>query len=576
MKEWNVLLKQEWKKVTIMAVAALLLAASIILQGYLFVTVVDQVFIDGAGFSAVTMSMLFLLLVLWLRTGVSDVIARTGVRLGTRAKLSMRTMLLGKMAKSPVKDAGQQQSGKRISVFMDAVEETDSYFSGYVPQVIQSSLVPLVLFIAITVTHLNSGLIILATSPFIPLFYIIIGLKTKEKSEEKIEEMNALSGSFLDILQGLTTLKLFRKAKEQKENIRTSSIRFRDATMDVLKTAFVSSLMLELISMLSIGLIALEIALQLIIFENMDFFTAFFILILAPEFYNFLKQLGFAFHTGRQSMGAASKVFDEINREEDTITWGEEPLSISHPPRISLSNATYRYGEGEFELGPVNVEISPGKSIAIAGRTGSGKSTLLHVISGLLPLSEGEVCVEGKPLSSYQEEEWMKHLSYISQHPFIFSGTLKDNIIIGSDHSQSEEEITKAVEQAGLSELVGELEHGLETLVGEGGRGLSGGEKQRLALARAFLKRAPVVLLDEPTTGLDLKTERILKASLERMSEQATVITVAHRLHTIREADEIVFLEHGKVAGQGSHAELLQAVDEYRAMTTLSGGGEST
>ncbi|WP_347861663.1 ABC transporter transmembrane domain-containing protein [Salimicrobium sp. PL1-032A] len=443
MKEWNVLLKQEWKKVATMAVAALFLAASIILQGYLFVAVVDQVFIGGAGVAQVATTMLYLLLVLWVRTGVSDVISRAGVRLGTRAKMSMRTMLLEKMAGSPVKDAGQQQSGKRIGVFMDAVDETDSYFSGYIPQVIQSSIVPLVLFIAIAWTHLNSALIILFTSPFIPLFYIIIGLKTKEKSEEKIEEMNALSGNFLDTLQGLTTLKLFRKAKEQKEKIRTSSIRFREATMEVLKTAFVSSLMLELISMLSIGLIALEIALQLIIFENMDFFTAFFILILAPEFYNFLKQLGFAFHTGRQSMGAASKVFDEINRPEDALVWGEDSLTLSTAPRISLSGVVYRYGEGQFGLGPVDMDITPGKNVAIAGRTGSGKSTLLHVISGLLPLTEGSLEVEGRPLSSYREEEWMKYISYISQHPFIFSGTLEDNIVIGADHTPSKEEIRK-------------------------------------------------------------------------------------------------------------------------------------
>ncbi|SIS58209.1 thiol reductant ABC exporter subunit CydD [Salimicrobium flavidum] len=575
MKEWNLILKQEWKKVTVMAVAALVLAASIIMQGYLFVSIVDDVFINGAGLSAVMAPLFYLLAVLWLRTGVSTVISRAGVRLASRAKREMRYRLLHKIASGSTRDAAQTEAGRRVSIFMDSIEETDSYFSGYVPQVIQSLIVPFFLFVTIALTHLNSALIILATSPFIPLFYIIIGLKTKEKSEEKVGELNALSGKFLDILQGLTTLKLFLKANDQKETIRSSSLRFREATMEVLKTAFVSSLMLELISMLSIGLIALEIALQLIIFENMNFFTAFFILILAPEFYNFLKQLGFAFHTGRTSMGAAAKVYEEINKPEDEVMWGEEKLVLSRPPHIILRQATYSYEEDGFELGPVTVDLSPGKSLAIAGRTGSGKSTLLHILSGLLPISREMIEVEGRSLYSYQEKEWMNHISYISQHPYIFSGTLRENVVIGAHGDPSEKEVSEAIQKAGLHELVQKLDSGMETSVGEGGRGLSGGEKQRLALARAFLKNPYVILLDEPTTGLDLETERILGESLEELSEQATMITVAHRLHTIREADEILFLENGRVAGQGSHEELLRDVDEYRRMTTVSQGGEA-
>lgn len=574
MKEWNLLLKKEWKKVSVIVLAALLLAVSIIGQGYLFVTIVDRVFIEGGGLSAVLVPLTLLLGVLWLRTGVSTAIARTGVRLASGAKRMMRERLLHKISGASVGESGQVEAGRRVSVFMDAVEETDSYFSGYVPQVIQSLIVPFFLFVTIAMIHLNSAFIILATSPFIPLFYIIIGMKTKEKSEEKVEEMNALSGKFLDILQGLTTLKLFRKAKVQKETIETSSLRFRDATMEVLKTAFVSSLMLELISMLSIGLIALEIALQLIIFENMNFFTAFFILILAPEFYNYLKQLGFAFHTGRTSMGAASKVFEEINKPEDEMQWGEKELRLSRPPHITLRNVTYRYGEDGFHTGPVSVDLTPGKNLAIAGRTGSGKSTLLHLISGLMPVKEGTIEVEEEDLHEYREDEWMNHVSYISQDPYIFSGTLKENIIIGAGGRPSPEEVETALRKAGLYELTQRLEDGMNTPLGEGGRGLSGGEKQRLALARAFLKDPYIVLLDEPTTGLDLETERILSESLTELSQHATMITVAHRLHTIREADEILFLEDGRVAGQGTHEELFGTVDEYRRMTTASQGVE--
>ena len=414
------------------------------------------------------------------------------------------------------------------------------------------------------------------TAPFIPVFMMVIGFKTKDKSEEQLDKMAAFSGRFLDTLQGLTTLKLLGRSNQQKENIRKSSLDFREATMEVLKIAFSNSLALEFISMLSMGIVALELAIRLIIFQDMTFFTAFFVLVLAPEFYTKLKDLGSAFHTGRGSMGAAKKLESELTETTKTISWGEESLEKGAPPVIELQDAHFSYGEDAFALKNMGVKILPHEQVAIVGKTGAGKSTLLHMIAGLVPLSGGDLLLNGKPQSTYKEKDWFNQLSYISQNPYLFSGTIAENIAIGESRHVTREEIEQAAEKAGIADLVRSLEHGYDTPIGEGGRGLSGGEKQRVAIARAFLKKPSVILFDEPTTGLDLRTEQILQASMAELSKSSTVITVAHRLHTIKKADKLLFLENGELLATGTHEELIEEVDAYRQMVSVQQGGITT
>ncbi|WP_431804766.1 ABC transporter ATP-binding protein/permease [Halobacillus andaensis] len=326
--------------------------------------------------------------------------------------------------------------------------------------------------------------------------------------------------------------------------------------------------------MLSIGLIAMEIAIRLVVYESISFFSAFFILILAPEFYQFLKDAGSAFHAGRGSVVAAQKVTDEIEKDPHQVEWGNRPLTItSSPPEIELDESVFRYKQEGFALGPISTSIAPYSQTAIVGRTGSGKSTLLHLIAGLTAPQEGEVKVAGQSLFKYEEEEWFNQLSYISQHPYLFSGTIAENISIGANGA-AREEIIRAAEKAGIAGFIQTLKNGYDTPIGEAGRGLSGGEKQRIALARAFLKRPSIILFDEPTTGLDLQTERILQQSLQELSRSSTVITVAHRLHTIQAADQILLLEEGQLIGKGTHEELIHSVPYYQDMVSVQQGGE--
>ncbi|MEA3321601.1 MAG: thiol reductant ABC exporter subunit CydD [Bacillota bacterium] len=555
---------------------AILTGATVIGQAYFFVTIVDRVFLRGHTFQEILPFLGGLLVVLAARAALTYWSGLTGVKLAAKVKRDFRIALLQKFSRSPVQASLKGQSGQKVSVMMDAVDEIDPYFSRYVPQVIQSSIIPIMILIAAFSQHVNTGLIILITAPFIPIFMIVVGLKTKKKSEEQMDKLNAFSGTFLDTLQGLTTLKLFGRSARQQQTIEDSSLSFRDATMEVLRIAFLSSLMLEFISMLAIGLIALEVGLQLVVFENVTFFTAFFVLVLAPEFYLYLKELGSAFHTGRGSMGAAKKVTDELAEEEHPIEWGDAALQKEQvPPALQLKNLGFRYGDQGFAIENITVDIQPYTQLALIGRSGAGKSTLLNLMAGLIRPTEGEVLVDGKPLFEYKEKEWFDRVSYISQNPYLFSGTITDNIAIGGKEEATQEEIRSAAEKAGILPLIESLPEGFGTKIGEAGRGLSGGEKQRLALARAFLKKPSVILFDEPTTGLDLQTERILQASMKELAKTSTVITVAHRLHTIKQADSILLLESGALIAQGTHEELVETVPAYREMVSVQQGGSA-
>lgn len=323
--------------------------------------------------------------------------------------------------------------------------------------------------------------------------------------------------------------------------------------------------------MLSMGIIALEIGLRLVVFDSLTFFTAFFVMILVPDFFNLLKEFGSAFHTGRSSSAAAGRLSEELTKKTEPVRFGELKLTEGHGT-LELEELEFQYGDG-FAIGPVSLNIPPCSQVAFIGKSGSGKTTMLHAIAGLLPLSKGRLLVDGIEQQEISEQSWFSRMSYISQNPYLFAGTIKENIALGAGREVTDEELIAAAKQAGIYEMVLQLKQGLETPIGEAGRGLSGGEKQRIALARAFLKQPSLILFDEPTTGLDLKTERILQKSMDKLGERATVLTVAHRLHTIKKADMIIILDQGQLTAIGSHTELLDSQQFYRDMIDAQFGG---
>ncbi|MFD1887630.1 ABC transporter ATP-binding protein/permease [Paenibacillus wenxiniae] len=631
-----------------------------ILQAVLLAQAVQQVFVESAPARVWIPGIATLLIVILMRTWIAYSNGAIGLRIAADAKRTLRARCLRWLTAQPLLLARQGQTGSKISVAMDAVDETDAYFSQYTPKMIEASIIPLMILVVVFVLHIPSGLILLFTAPFIPLFMALIGIQTRQKSEEKFQQLAQFSGTFLDSVQGLLTLKLFGRARTQEQRIEHHSLSYRDSTMGILKVAFMNTFALETIVMLGIGIVALELALQLVVFKTMHFHTAFLILLLVPEFYNMLKNVGTAFHGGRTSLGAirtiealladenvaASSTKKEATAEQtainkdvavvssnaasiakdlaasthcdasftskdlatpthcdasftskdlatpessnasntnfvvsnDIISMTSKNCSTSHSsnlssqknasPVIAWHNLSFRYGgdEGTFELHAGSLSIPYGAKVAIVGRSGAGKTTLLHLLAGLLKPSSGDIRFNNQPLTPDQETNWLGQISYITQHPYIFAGTLAENMAIATEREVTRTEIDAAAQAAGLSALIAELENGDDTIVGEGGRGLSGGERQRLALARAFLKQPSVLFFDEPTTGLDLHTEQILLESMKKLSQQATVITIAHRLHTIRDADLILFVEAGTLIASGTHDQLLHTVPQYKAM----------
>ncbi|AHA28517.1 thiol reductant ABC exporter subunit CydD [Exiguobacterium sp. MH3] len=556
-------------------IAAFLMGVAVIGQSYGIVLTVDRIFLKEQPFEAVIPLLLVVLGMLLLRVAVTYWNGRLGTTLSAHMKQALREALVAKYTGRSVEMMLQGQAGQKVSVLLDAVDEMDSYYSQYLPKVVQTTIVPLMVLIAAFSYDWITGLVMMITAPFIPLFYIIIGIMTQKRADAQLEKMTAFSGTFLDTLQGLTTLKLFGRAKRQRDVIEKSSLDFRDATLTVLKLAFLSSLMLEFISMLSMGMIALEVSLRLILFQSITFIPAFLMLVLAPEYYLALKEMGAAFHTGRGSVAAAKQIATELTADDRPVAFGQSELAMNRPPRIVLDEVDFTYQEGRFALQDVTLSIEPYQKVALIGRSGAGKSTVLQLIAGLADPKEGRILLDGINRSQVEEASWFRQLSYISQHPYLYAGTLAENIAIGELRQATPEEIFEAAQAAGLEELIATLPKGIDTVIGEGGRGLSGGEKQRVALARAFLKRPNVIVFDEPTTGLDVKTERLLQQAIEQLGQAATVITVAHRLHTIERSDQIVALDGGRIVDRGTHDELLGRDSEYARMRSVQRGEET-
>ncbi|QUL57093.1 thiol reductant ABC exporter subunit CydD [Paenibacillus tritici] len=565
------------KRRALLAGFSLALGAAITCQAVLLAEAVNKIFVERVSVSSAAVILGLLLAVMAARTLLSYGNGLIGLHMAADAMATMRARVLRKLTQASVPSSLRGQTGSKVSVALDAVDEADSYFSQYMPRMMEAAVIPVLILIVIFTQHSNSGWILLCTAPFIPVFMILVGLQTKNKAEEKFAQLAGFSGTFLDSLQGLVSLKLFGLARRQQQEIERSSLGYRDATMGILRVAFTNTFMLESIVMLGLGIIALELALQLLVFKSLSFHTAFLILLLVPEFFNLLKNTGTAFHSGRTSMGALRKVEEMLAEAKEESAAADQPEAYEGglhrmPPTIELRDIQFQYAPGMFGLSVDSISIQPGEQIAIAGKSGSGKTTLLHLIAGLLKPAAGEVLVNGRLLTQIEETSWFEHVSYITQHPYIFAGTLADNIALGAGRNVSRAEVVQAVEAAGLASVVAELEQGYDTLVGEGGRGLSGGEKQRLALARAFLKHPSVILFDEPTVGLDLHTERIMQRSIAELAGQATMITVAHRLYTIRQADRILFMDKGEILDCGSHDELLERLPQYAEMVKAGKG----
>jgi len=547
--------------------------------------IVNQVFLDQEGLTEVWGLMQLTLVFFTLRALLSWLSIVSAKTIAVQVKGRVRTLLLNHLEKLGPAFTQKEQGGEISNTIVEGVEALDAYFSQYLPQLVLSALVPLTILVFVFPMDLLSGLVLLVTAPLIPFFMYLIGKSAQTITDRQFSTLSKLAAKFLDSLHGLTSLKLFNQAQSQIEKIKETSDQYRKTTMKVLQVTFLSALALELLATLSTAIVAVEIGLRLLYFR-VTFEQALFLLMIAPEFYIPLRQLGTRFHAGMEGQSAAVRIFEILDTDpiNDKLSLASSGSKFSPPLlQLTLDKVSFSYpGENQAALNNLSLTINQGDQIALVGESGAGKSTLANLILGFFPPSKGEIRINGELLSKDNLAGWRNQIAWVPQEPALFQDTIAANIRLARPDADLGA-VASAASAAHLAEFIDSLPEGYETLIGEGGARLSGGQAQRLALARAFLKDAPILIMDEPTSQLDPVTESRLADATRNLMAGRTVITIAHRLNTIYKADRILVLQKGSIAEEGSHQELMRKdgiytdlVQAYTGNTNIDFLKEST
>ncbi|WP_019887795.1 thiol reductant ABC exporter subunit CydD [Streptomyces purpureus] len=530
-------------------------AALVVAQAMLIAEVVVGAFQRGLSFSGLTTELGLLAAVAVGRALVSWLTELAAHRAGAAVKSELRRRLLERsVALGPGWLSGQR-TGSLVALATRGADALDDYFSRYLPQLGLAVVVPVAVLARIVTEDWVSAAVIVVTLPLIPLFMILIGWATQARMDRQWKLLSRLSGHFLDVVAGLPTLKVFGRAKAQAESIRAITSEYRQATLRTLRIAFLSSFALELLSTLSVALVAVGIGMRLV-HGDLDLYTGLVILILAPEAYLPIRQVGAQYHAAAEGLAAAEEIFDVLETPVRGGGTGEPPTAA----RLELDRVTVRHaGRAQPSLDAASLVVEPGETVALVGPSGVGKSTLLDVVLGFVAPDEGAVRVGGADLGSLDLERWRERIAWVPQRPYLFAGTIAENVRLARPDA-SDEEVRRALTDAGAWEFVAGLPEGAATPLGEDGAGLSAGQRQRLALARAFLADRPVLLLDEPTAALDGETEAGVVDAVRRLAAGRTVLLVVHRPALLAVADRVVTLGALAASGQGGERRPAAAV----------------
>lgn len=518
-------------------------------QAYAFARIIDSLVVQGESLPYGTMAVLGAMISMrmicshgeqWLRDHIASALHE-----------DLRNRVLHHMIAQGVRQS--ESAGSITHILTDGLDHVDAYMSQYIPQALYAVLIPLMISIAIIDSVSWIGWILLMTYPLIPFFMILIGKQADKLNKQQWERMQFLGGHFLDVLQGLTTLKVFGRAKEQVHVIGRLSGEFRDATLKVLRIAFLSALVLELIGTISTAMIAVYLGVSLV-YGEVEFLPAFFILLLAPDFYAPLRQLGAAFHTGLSGKVSLTAVQEYLTSGIEVVRTGQETLKRPMQT-IELRDVAYEYEEDHVGLETFTGVLKRGYSYMLVGESGAGKTTISNVLMQLLTPTKGQVTVDGYDLQTLDSQWYHEQIAYLSQTPYIMSGTLRENLQFGLE--ASDETLWKVLQQVQLADFVSALPLGLDTVIGEGGYGLSGGQRQRLALGRTLLRPAQTLILDEVTAHLDVETENLIMQVLREYGQDKIVLYVGHRVQTMKYVDTLFVMQAGRLVESGSYTDLV-------------------
>ena len=562
------------------AVGGLLIVA----QAWLLARIIDAVIIDDRNLAAFRAPFLGLLAVFVARALIVALGDAVAFEAGARVVHDIRMRVHARIVALGPAWTRCQRTGDVATIMVDGAEALHRYYAAYLPQMTLSAAVPLAILVVLLPTDWVSASIMALTAPLIPLFMILIGKGTETLNQRQWRVLSRLGARVFDAIEGLTTLKLFGASRREVAVVAALSEDYRDKTMAVLRIAFLSSLALEFFATIGIAMVAVFVGFRLYAHE-LGFFQGLFALLLAPEFFRPLRAMGTQYHARMEAIGAAEgivAILDTPGPAHATpahatpahvvpahVVPASGALLAEPVAEVRFEGVDFAYGS-ELVLNDLAFVLRRGRCIALVGPSGAGKSTIGQLLLGFLAPTRGRIVVDGRDLADVARADWMARVAWLPQRPTLFHGSVLENICLGRP-DVGPAEVDRAVAEAGASAFIASLPRGYATVLGDGGQGLSGGEIQRIALARLFLKQADIVVIDEAVAGLDAETAALVSAAIERLAPRCALLVVAHRLATIRAADEILVLEAGRIVERGSHRDLaalgglyatLSAVDE--------------
>lgn len=522
-------------------------AALMILQYSLLATAIDRAVSAGAGLAALWPWLGWAPPIILVRAALSwaaeavALEAGAGVRRTVRAELAERLFALG-----PVRLAGES-AGALSALLVDGIEALESYYTRFLPAMRNAVLVPLALLAVVMPLDRVSGLVLLLSAPLIPLFMALIGAGAERLNRRQWARLARMGAHFLEMVQGLTTLKLFNASKREAETVARIADEYRLATMAVLRVAFLSALALEFFATLGIALVAVLIGFRLLAGE-IGFERGLFILLLAPEFYGPLRTLGAQYHARMEALGTAGTLAEILARPLPPPPAAKAAPAPVSAPEIVFRAVRHDYGGGRVGLDGADFTLEAGRITALTGPSGAGKSTVVNLLLGFTAPTGGAILIDGKALAEIDFQVWRRRVAWVPQRPHLFQGSIADNIRLGHPEADATA-VAAAAAAVGADRFIVALPDAYETRLGEDGAGLSGGQVRLIALARAALRDAPLLILDEPSASLDAESDAALIRALPALARGRTVLVIAHRPATAAAAERIVRLERGRVAG---------------------------
>jgi ATP-binding cassette, subfamily C, bacterial CydD len=523
-------------------------ALLVLAQGTLIAWIVVRGF-DGASPNAVAGALVLLVVAFAARGAFSWSFEVAGRRTASTVLSQLRLTLVSQRLQTQPAALDGVEGAEIAAAAVGGVDGLGDYFARYLPQVVLACIVPVVVLVYVATLDLESAAIMLVTLPLVPVFMWLIGRYTQERTRQRWQALQLLSTHFLDVVRGLPTLRAFNRSRAQAETIAEVGERYRAETMATLRVGFLSGSVLELAATLGVALVAVTAGVRLVD-GSLGFQAGLTVLILAPELYLPFRQLGAQFHASADGLAAAQRILELLDAPPVVTAGGTMAPPSPAAAVVRLKGVSFSYpARPGLVLDRLDLEIGAGETVALVGESGAGKSTVGTLLLRLAEPTDGRITVGGVDLAGCDARAWRELVAWVPQHPTLFRGTIADNIRLG-DTSSSIGQVRDAARLAGADDFVSGLPDGYETLVGDGGRTLSFGERRRIALARALLKGAPLLILDEPTADLDPESAELVADALAQLHGRCSILVIAHRLELIQSADRVVVVEAGRAVEQ--------------------------